>query len=323
MLSQLYRKIRLLKHRGKEPYLSIYKMIGFYPDNIRYYKQAFLHKSSSMNVESEEGMDRNNERLEFLGDAVLSAIVADIVYEHFRGKSEGFLTNTRSKIVSRESMNWMAKELGIDHLLRYSINHPFNESHNSNMLGNALEALIGAIYLDQGFKACYKFINDVLIKKYIDIDKLSEKEVNFKSNLIEWAQKNKLEISFDVIESFMDEQGNPVFQTAVTLAGTAEKIGIGIGYSKKESQQHAAQMAMKKIRTDRAFQQYIISVKKKRRQEAREAKEAKAATEVAQTLKTESVKEQEEIVNIVSTTEVIALPETLAQQPPTELSSQA
>ena len=289
MLSQLYRKIRLLKHRGKEPYLSIY----------------------------------NNERLEFLGDAVLSAIVADIVYEHFRGKSEGFLTNTRSKIVSRESMNWMAKELGIDHLLRYSINHPFNESHNSNMLGNALEALIGAIYLDQGFKACYKFINDVLIKKYIDIDKLSEKEVNFKSNLIEWAQKNKLEISFDVIESFMDEQGNPVFQTAVTLAGTAEKIGIGIGYSKKESQQHAAQMAMKKIRTDRAFQQYIISVKKKRRQEAREAKEAKAAAEVAQTLKTESVKEQEEIVNIVSTTEVIALPETLAQQPPTELSSQA
>ena len=103
--------------------MSIYKMIGFYPDNIRYYKQAFLHKSSSMNVENEEGMDRNNERLEFLGDAVLSAIVADIVYEHFRGKSEGFLTNTRSKIVSRESMNWMAKELGIDHLLRYSINH--------------------------------------------------------------------------------------------------------------------------------------------------------------------------------------------------------
>lgn len=321
MLSQLYKKIRLLKHKGKEPYLSIYKMIGFYPDNIRYYKQAFLHKSSSMNVENEEGMDRNNERLEFLGDAVLSAIVADIVYEHFRGKSEGFLTNTRSKIVSRESMNWMAKELGIDHLLRYSINHPFNESHNSNMLGNALEALIGAIYLDQGFKACYKFINDVLIKKYIDIDKLSEKEVNFKSNLIEWAQKNKLEISFDVIESFMDEQGNPVFQTAVTLAGTAEKIGIGIGYSKKESQQHAAQMAMKKIRTDRAFQQYIISVKKKRRQEA---KEAKAVAEVAQTtLETESVKVQEEIVNIVQTTEAIALPETPTQQPPIGQSPQA
>ena len=321
MFEKLNKRIRLFKNKKKEPYFSLYQILGFYPDNIQLYEQAFLHKSAS--IENSDGRWVNNERLEFLGDAVLSAIVADIVYEHFRGKSEGFLTNTRSKIVSRESMNWMAKELGIDHLLRYSINHPFNESHNSNMLGNALEALIGAIYLDQGFKACYKFINDVLIKKYIDIDKLSEKEVNFKSNLIEWAQKNKLEISFDVIESFMDEQGNPVFQTAVTLAGTAEKIGIGIGYSKKESQQHAAQMAMKKIRTDRAFQQYIISVKKKRRQEAREAKEAKAAAEVAQTLKTESVKEQEEIVNIVSTTEVIALPETLAQQPPTELSSQA
>ena len=119
----------------------------------------------------------------------------------------------------------------------------------------------------------------------------------------------------------MDEQGNPVFQTAVTLAGTAEKIGIGIGYSKKESQQHAAQMAMKKIRTDRAFQQYIISVKKKRRQEA---KEAKAVAEAAQTtLETESVKVQEEIVNIVQTTEAIALPETPTQQPPIGQSPQA
>ena len=317
MLSQLYRKIRLLKHRGKEPYLSIYKMIGFYPDNIRYYKQAFLHKSSSMNVENEEGMDRNNERLEFLGDAVLSAIVADIVYEHFRGKSEGFLTNTRSKIVSRESMNWMAKELGIDHLLRYSINHPFNESHNSNMLGNALEALIGAIYLDQGFKACYKFINDVLIKKYIDIDKLSEKEVNFKSNLIEWAQKNKLDISFNVIESFIDEQGNPVFQTAVVLGDTTEQIGIGIGYSKKESQQHASQMAINKILTERAFKQYISSLNKKRRQAA---KAAKAENETIPSM--ESANTQENEVQQIPTEEILVVTEISTPQSPTTPSPQ-
>ena len=314
MLSQLYRKIRLLRHVGKEPYLSIYKMIGFYPDDIRLYKQAFLHKSSSM--ECEEGMGQNNERLEFLGDAVLSAIVADIVYEHFQDKSEGFLTNTRSKIVSRESMNWMAKELGIDHMLRYSIHHPFNESHNSNMLGNALEALIGAIYLDQGFEACYKFINDVLIKKYIDIDKLSEKEVNFKSNLIEWAQKNKLDISFDVIESFIDEQGNPVFQTAVVLGDTTEQIGIGIGYSKKESQQHAAQMAMKKIRTDRAFQQYIISLKKKRRQAA---KAAKTDSEAAPT---ESASTQENEVQQIPTEEILVVAEISTPQSSTSPSPQ-
>lgn len=263
-------------HKGKEPYLSIYKIVGFYPDNIQLYKQAFLHKSQS--IEDDEGKWLNNERLEFLGDAILSAVVADIVYKHFQNKREGFLTNTRSKIVSRDSMNRIGLSLGIDHLLRYSINvHAQHEAHNSNMLGNALEALIGAIYLDQGFDACYRFIDDVLIKKHIDIDKISETEVNFKSNLIEWGQKNRLPISFEIIESFQDEQSNPVFQTAAVLVETGEHIGIGIGYSKKESQQNAAQMAMKIIRTDRIFQQHILGLKKKLREEK------KAREEVEQT----------------------------------------
>lgn len=263
-------------HKGKEPYLSIYKIVGFYPDNIQLYKQAFLHKSQS--IEDDEGKWLNNERLEFLGDAILSAVVADIVYKHFQNKREDFLTNTRSKIVSRDSMNRIGLSLGIDHLLRYSINvHAQHEAHNSNMLGNALEALIGAIYLDQGFDACYRFIDDVLIKKHIDIDKISETEVNFKSNLIEWGQKNRLPISFEIIESFQDEQSNPVFQTAAVLVETGEHIGIGIGYSKKESQQNAAQMAMKKIRTDRIFQQHILGLKKKLREEK------KAREEVEQT----------------------------------------
>lgn len=263
-------------HKGKEPYLSIYKIVGFYPDNIQLYKQAFLHKSQS--IEDDEGKWLNNERLEFLGDAILSAVVADIVYKHFQNKREGFLTNTRSKIVSRDSMNRIGLSLGIDHLLRYSINvHAQHEAHNSNMLGNALEALIGAIYLDQGFDACYRFIDNVLIKKHIDIDKISETEVNFKSNLIEWGQKNRLPISFEIIESFQDEQSNPVFQTAAVLVETGEHIGIGIGYSKKESQQNAAQMAMKKIRTDRIFQQHILGLKKKLREEK------KAREEVEQT----------------------------------------
>lgn len=263
-------------HKGKEPYLSIYKIVGFYPDNIQLYKQAFLHKSQS--IEDDEGKWLNNERLEFLGDAILSAVVADIVYKHFQNKREGFLTNTRSKIVSRDSMNRIGLSLGIDHLLRYSINvHAQHEAHNSNMLGNALEALIGAIYLDQGFDACYRFIDDVLIKKHIDIDKISETEVNFKSNLIEWGQKNRLPISFEIIDSFQDEQSNPVFQTAAVLVETGEHIGIGIGYSKKESQQNAAQMAMKKIRTDRIFQQHILGLKKKLREEK------KAREEVEQT----------------------------------------
>lgn len=287
MLSQLYKKIRLLTRKGKEPYSSIYKIVGFYPNNPDLYKQAFLHKSQS--IEDDDGKWLNNERLEFLGDAILSAVVADIVYKHFENKREGFLTNTRSKIVSRDSMNRIGLSLGIEPLLRYSVNtSTLHESHNSNMLGNALEALIGAIYLDQGFDACYRFIRDVLIKKHIDIDKISETEVNFKSNLIEWGQKNRLPVSFEIIESFQDEQCNPVFQTAAVLLETGEHIGIGIGYSKKESQQNAAQMAMKKIRTDRSFQQYIISLKKKVREDkkAREENEQKAEenTEVNNTV---------------------------------------
>lgn len=257
--------------------MSIYKIVGFYPDNIQLYQQAFLHKSQS--IEDDDGKWLNNERLEFLGDAILSAVVADIVYKHFQNKREGFLTNTRSKIVSRDSMNRIGSSLGIDHMLRYSVNmHAQHEAHNSNMLGNALEALIGAIYLDQGFDACYRFIRDVLIKKHIDIDKISETEVNFKSNLIEWGQKNRLPVSFEIIESFQDEQSNPVFQTAAVLLETGEHIGIGIGYSKKESQQNAAQMAMKKIRTDRTFQQHILGLKKKLREEkkAREEMEQNA-----------------------------------------------
>lgn len=242
---------------GKEPYFSLYKMLGFYPDNIHVYEQAFLHKSSS--IESGDGRWLNNERLEFLGDAVLDAIVADIVYKRFQNKREGFLTNTRSKIVQRETMNRVAVELGLDKMVIYSTKL---NSHNNHMYGNALEALIGAVYLDKGYKVCYRFIQDVIIKKHINLDSIARKEVNFKSSLIEWSQKNKLAISFDLIESFIDNDGNPVFQTCVTLSDT--QIGVGIGYSKKESQQCAAKMAIKKLRTDKAFQRFISDLKKRK-----------------------------------------------------------
>ena len=130
------------------------------------------------------------------------------------------------------------------------------------MYGNAFEAFIGAIYLDQGYERCKLFMEQRIINRYIDLDKISRKEVNFKSKLIEWSQKNKLEISFDLIESFTDNDGNPVFQTGVTLSDT--QIGVGIGYSKKESQQSAAKMAIKKLRTDKTFQQFISELKKKK-----------------------------------------------------------
>ena len=142
--SNLIDGIRLLFRKDKESYLCFYRMLGFYPHDIRFYEQALLHKSFS--VKLEQGGLLNNERLEFLGDAILDAVVGDIVYQNFEGKREGFLTNTRSKIVSRESLNHVAEQIGLSKLIKFSIR---NSSHNSNMGGNAFEALIGAIYLDR------------------------------------------------------------------------------------------------------------------------------------------------------------------------------
>ena len=234
-------RIRLFFRKDKESYLCFYRILGFVPKDIRLYKQALLHKSTS--VRSEKGVLLNNERLEFLGDAILDAIVGDIVYVHFMGRREGFLTNTRSKIVQRETLNKLAVQIGLDKLVK-STTH--SSSHNNYMHGNAFEALIGAIYLDQGYYRCKQFVEERIIRPYIDIDQISKKEVNFKSKLIEWGQKNKNEISFELIEQFLDKDNNPVFQTEVKVEGIS--AGTGIGYSKKESQQNASKMALSKIK---------------------------------------------------------------------------
>lgn len=246
MLRNKIDKIRLLFCKDRESYFCFYRILGFYPRNIRLYEQALLHKSTA--VRSEKGRPLNNERLEFLGDAILDAIVGDIVYQHFEGKREGFLTNTRSKIVQRETLNKLAVEIGLDKLIKYSTR---SSSHNSYMYGNAFEAFIGAIYLDRGYECCKQFMQKKIIEPYIDLDKLSRKEVNFKSKLIEWSQKNKMEVSFELIEQFLDKENNPVFQTEVRIEGILG--GASTGYSKKESQQNAAQMALKKIKGDPEF----------------------------------------------------------------------
>ena len=254
MLRNQIDKIRLLFRKDKESYFCFYKILGFYPRNIQLYQQALLHKSTS--IRSEKGRPLNNERLEFLGDAILDAIVGDIVYKHFEGRREGFLTNTRSKIVQRETLNKLAVEIGLDKLVKYSTR---SSSHNSYMYGNAFEAFIGAIYLDQGYERCKRFMEEKIFKNYIDLDKMSRKEVNFKSKLIEWSQKSKVEVSFELIEQFLDEDYNPMFHTEIRIEGIS--AGKGTGYSKKESQQNAAQAALKKIKNDAAFKEQIEATK--------------------------------------------------------------
>lgn len=180
MINNFIDKMKLPFRKEKELYSSLFNVIGFYPHDISLYKQALLHKSIAKR--NEKGRPVNNERLEFLGDAILDAIVGDIVFRHFEGKREGFLTNTRSKIVQRETLNKLAQEIGISQLI---MSNGHSSSHNSYMDGNAFEALVGAIYLDRGYEACMRFMKKRILSQLINLDKVAYKEVNFKSKLIE------------------------------------------------------------------------------------------------------------------------------------------
>ena len=252
-------KLRLLFRKDRESYISFYRILGFYPRNISLYEQALLHKSSS--VKSVKGKLLNNERLEFLGDAILDAVVADIVYKKFEGKREGFLTNTRSKIVQRETLNRVAVQIGLDKQIKFATRQ---SSHNSYMCGNAFEALVGAIYLDRGYEMCKWFMEERIINAYLNLDKISRKEVNFKSKLIEWSQKNKMHIEFKLLAQTVDESLNPTFDTQITIEGIP--AGKGKGYSKKESQQEAARLTLSMLKGNSALLDAVLAAKAGREQ---------------------------------------------------------
>ncbi|MDU1905691.1 MAG: ribonuclease III [Dysgonomonas sp.] len=260
MLKKLYRTIRLFPKRGKEPFVSFYKILNFYPYNITLYEQAVLHKSSSIKLK--DGRWINNERLEFLGDAILDAIVADIVFKEFEYKKEGFLTNMRSKIVQRETLNKLALDLGLDKLIKSSAK---TANHKTHMYGNALEALIGAIYLDQGYRVAKKFVHERLIKELLNMESVVNQEINFKSRLIEWGQKNKVSLEFRLVDSFTDNDNNPIFETSVFIFDI--ESGSGKGYSKKESHQKASKIALDRINNDKEFLHMILEKKQEEEQE--------------------------------------------------------
>jgi ribonuclease-3 len=250
VLRRTIKKIKVLPYKKKEPYLSFSKVLGFCPDRIELYQEAVTHRSSS--VRSPKGRWINNERLEFLGDAILDAIVADILYKEFEYKKEGFLTSMRSRIVQRETLNKLAVELGLDKLI---VSSTRNLAHNTNIYGDALEAIIGAIYLDQGYRVAKSFVFETMIKQHLNMDKVIKREVDFKSRLIEWGQKNKVDVTFNLVNSSYDEQNNPIFKSTVVVGGL--EIGNGTGYSKKESHQLAAKEAIHRMREDRMLQQAI------------------------------------------------------------------
>ena len=216
-LKDVIERIKLPFRKEKELFSSLYDIMGFYPHDISYYRQALMHKS--VGRRNDKGKPLNNERLEFLGDALLDAVVGHIVYQHFEGKREGFLTNTRSKLVSRDTLGKLAEEMGLTRLI---LSSGHSNSHNSYMAGNAFEALVGAIYLDQGYDAVMRFMQKRILAQLINIDKVAYKEVNFKSKLIEWTQRNRVKMEFRQVQQTKEaETGSPVFQFQVLLAKRA------------------------------------------------------------------------------------------------------
>ena len=185
--------------------------------------------------------------------------MGDIVYRHFSGKREGFLTNTRSKLVQRDTLNKLANELGINKLI-LSSGHTI--SHNSYMGGNAFEALVGALYLDRGYDACMVFLKERILKQMINIDKVAYKEVNFKSKLIEWSQKNRIKLNFKLLEEAKDKDGSPVFSYQIILEGIEGCSGKG--FSKKESQQKASKDTLNKLKKEPQFIDQVFAAKAER-----------------------------------------------------------
>ena len=280
MLSNLIDRVRLPFRKEKELYSSLFEILGFYPRNISYYKLALMHKSVMRR--GANGKPVNNERLEFLGDAILDAIVGDIVYRHFPGKREGFLTNTRSKLVQRETLNRLAQEMGISRLI---LSSGHTSSHNSYMGGNAFEALVGAIYLDRGYSSCMRFMEERILAKMINIDKVAYKEVNFKSKLIEWSQKNRVKLDFIVKEQGKDKNGSPFFLFCVHLEGIEGCNGRG--YSKKESQQLASKLTLERLKKEPQFIDRVFAAKAERaKNDANAEGNDKAATTPKQPEKT-------------------------------------
>ena len=314
MLNNIIDRIRLPFRKEKELYSSLYDIIGFYPHDISYYKLALMHKSVMRR--NAKGKPVNNERLEFLGDAILDAIVGDIVYQHFPGKREGFLTNTRSKLVQRDTLNKLAQEMGINQLI---LSSGHTSSHNSYMGGNAFEALVGAIYLDQGYNACMRFMNKRILAQMINIDKVAYKEVNFKSKLIEWSQKNKVRLSYEQVLQEKDKNGNPIFEFKVVLEGVEGCSGRG--FSKKESQQLASKLTLDKLKKKPQFIDEVFAAKANRTKMEEEPILAIPDTEVKQEfliIKSESATESPAtIAKEEKPTEAVA-PTTKSVQTPDE-----
>ncbi len=222
-----------------EFYIAIKRIIGFKPQDITIYEEAFTHRS--MNTTNNDGKPQNYERLEFLGDAMLGSVIAAHLFKKVPNGNEGYLTKMRSKVVSREHLNELGRDLKLIDLVKTSVSM---QHFGENIHGNVFEALVGAIYLDKGFKSVEKFIHKRVIRPYVDIKKLEGKVISYKSLFIEWCQKNKKSFKFNVYE---DTGNDPLKHFAVKLQLEQDTVAKARGTSKKKAEERAAKRAFYKL----------------------------------------------------------------------------
>ena len=225
--------------RDKELTKAMRNLLGFAPRNISVYRLALIHRSAGEKLA--DGTLISNERLEFLGDAVLSAVIAKYLFKRYPFENEGFLTETRSKVVSRKNLNGLARKLGLPEIVTKNNE---NNRTGSSLGGDALEALVGAVFIDRGFPAAEKFILERMIDSFIDLEKLLKEDANFKSRLIEWCQKEKKDFEFEVVKQRNDGH-HPSFTIQVLIDGKPN--GKGSDRTKKRAEQAAAKEACEKL----------------------------------------------------------------------------
>ena len=252
MILTFIQRIKLPAKQRKN-YSKLKNILGFSPRKWDYYRLALTHSSVCNEPKCKL---QNNERLEFLGDSVLSTIISDILYQNYSNKREGELTNLRSKIVQRATLDELAIKIGLDKLVSSNEHTPQFKAHIN---GNAFEALMGAIFMDRGYNVSKKFILKLIKEKHIDIEKLSKQEINFKSRFIEWTQHRKVDYEFIFEPPIFEKSTNSSkFTTKLKVEGIL--VGTGTGYTKKEAQQLACKNALTKIK-QKSFKKELNSIK--------------------------------------------------------------
>ena len=222
---------RSSKKEERKLLAAIEVITGFTPSNLSLYKLAILHTSRST---ENNGFRESNERLEYLGDAILGAAVADYLFKKYPFKDEGFLTEIRSRIVNRDSLNLLARKIGINHIVQFDQK---NAQLQRVVLGNTLEAIVGAVYLDKGYLRCKKFVIDKLVQPHFNLDVVVNTNLNYKSKIIEWTQREGKTVRFELIET---KKAKNQKEFAIQVFVADEPCGIGYGYTKKRAEQDAA-----------------------------------------------------------------------------------